>query len=141
MEKQDLQNFLLLPLLFLRRLFLIQVSSLTVTHSSTSFTVTLHIKGSGNCKGKYTWSYSSANACPTPQSRPASDIAVFCGGIYNTLCLYESRFFFCNYHCNIMLLAFKMFYLLQRQTDLQTNPLQISQKPHILPRDPNWSQS
>lgn len=54
MEKQDLQNFLLLPLLFLGRLFLTQVSSLTVTHSSTSFTVVLHIKGSGNCKGKYT---------------------------------------------------------------------------------------
>lgn len=48
---------------------------------------------------------------------------------------------FCNYHCNIMLLVFKMFSLLQRQTDLEINTLEISQKPNVLPRDPNWSHS
>lgn len=60
---------------------------------------------------------------PHSQSRPASDIVTFCGGIYNMLCLYES-WGFSNYHWNIMLLVFKVFYLLQRQTDLQTHTLQ-----------------
>lgn len=124
MEKQDLQNFLLLPLLFLRRLFLTQVSSLTVTHSSTSFTVTLHIKGRGNCKGKHTWSCSSANACPTPTADLIQAHSYFLGkDLQHVMPVWKQRFF-CNYHCNIMLLVFKMFYLLQRQTDLQTNTLQ-----------------
>lgn len=50
---------------------------------------------------------------------------------------------FCNYHCNITLFVFKMFYSLQRQRELETNTLQhppkISQKTNVLPRHPNWS--
>lgn len=115
MEKQDLQNFLLLPLLFLGRLFLTQVSSLTVNHSSTSFTVVLHIKGSGNCKGKYTWELQFSQCFPhTPEQTWFRQLFSVEGFTTCYACMKAGLF--CNYHCNIMLLVFKMFYLLKRQT-------------------------
>lgn len=124
MEKQDLQNFLLLPLLFLGRLFLTQVSSLTVTHSSTSFTVVLHIKGSGNCKGKYTREL-QFNQCFPPH--PRADLIqteLFSVEGFTTCYACMKAGLFCNYHCNTMLLVFKMFSLLKESKDLQTSTLQ-----------------